>query len=437
MIIKPGYSITLHPESRTSTISAPKGALYEVVSRRQASQKCWQTANGKQIVYCWNKYAPVHYLDNYNLYMEKTENWKEVDPTYYEDIGDYLLFNRMPHTVKVFKNKYGYEITDRQTMKTMSVELLEIDDEPVDLSAKIARVSFDVEVKHNGVRFWKETVENGPTKFKWQVKESGNGQSHLKFREAPEAFDREQKEIVVSVTKTPTKEGFIWTEQVNKTGVKIDTDIIGGTSDGRIYGRSTSITNARFESYNCSTADSAEDVGQYLSGYYYCVARLFYDFYTSNISTPFSRVNLKLTCQAVNKNIDFDIQIVKQSWNEALCSYRETNYDGCLNGTADDSILCNTDGMSANTAYTSGNLDTSYINTSGDTKYSLRSSRDKSGNTPTDFEQVYFYSANASTASYRPVLIITYGWSGKIWGVTNPAKIWGIPVANIAKIGGI
>lgn len=29
------------------------------------------------------------------------------------------------------------------------------------------------------------------------------------------------------------------------------------------------------------------------------------------------------------------------------------------------------------------------------------------------------------------------GWTGKINGVTNPAKIWGIAVANISKVGGI
>ena len=32
---------------------------------------------------------------------------------------------------------------------------------------------------------------------------------------------------------------------------------------------------------------------------------------------------------------------------------------------------------------------------------------------------------------------VATGWTGKIWGVTNPAKIWGIPVANISKVGGI
>lgn len=32
---------------------------------------------------------------------------------------------------------------------------------------------------------------------------------------------------------------------------------------------------------------------------------------------------------------------------------------------------------------------------------------------------------------------ISVGWTGKVCGVTSPAKICGIPVANIAKVMGI
>jgi len=48
--------------------------------------------------------------------------------------------------------------------------------------------------------------------------------------------------------------------------------------------------------------------------------------------------------------------------------------------------------------------------------------------TYTAFGDYYVYVSGIGTTS---------GWTGKIWGVTNPAKIWGIPVANIAKVGGI
>lgn len=436
--------IKLHPESRTSTIEAPKGAVGEVVSRRRASQKCWQMPDGKQVVYCWNKYAPVHYKDNYDSQLAEKQAWKEIDPTYYEDKGSHLLFNLMPHTVKIYKDRYGYEITDRRTMKTMSVELLEIDDEPISLSSKMANVAFEAEVRHDGVRFWKKTFDGGPTKFKWEVKESG-AESRLKFREAPEAFDQEQKEVTVSVTKEATKDGFIWTEQVDKTGVKIDTDVTSESNDGRIYGQSSSYATARSTSTTTDATDlEATFLGQYRDGfmtYTYTVMRLFLDFDTSAISNV-SQVNLKLTAGYTGyTETDFDVEIVKQNWSEPLDDSRESNYDGCLSGTEDDSIWRNTAGINTNVAYTSGNLDTSHVNTSGDTKYSLRSSRDSGNITPGySGERIQMWLSDALTASRRPVLVITttsIGWTGKIWGVENPASIWGIDVANIAKVHGL
>lgn len=51
------------------------------------------------------------------------------------------------------------------------------------------------------------------------------------------------------------------------------------------------------------------------------------------------------------------------------------------------------------------------------------------------------YTDYASAASYQLALYGTgatvVGWTGQINGVTNPAKIWGIAVDNIAKVGGI
>ena len=48
------------------------------------------------------------------------------------------------------------------------------------------------------------------------------------------------------------------------------------------------------------------------------------------------------------------------------------------------------------------------------------------------------YTANGESLSlYGTGATAAVGWTGKIWGVTNPAKIWGIPVANISKVGGI
>ncbi|GAH88175.1 unnamed protein product, partial [marine sediment metagenome] len=45
-----------------------------------------------------------------------------------------------------------------------------------------------------------------------------------------------------------------------------------------------------------------------------------------------------------------------------------------------------------------------------------------------------------TTADYSIYLnypFVPAGWTGKISGVTNPAKIMGVPVANIAKVKGV
>jgi len=53
----------------------------------------------------------------------------------------------------------------------------------------------------------------------------------------------------------------------------------------------------------------------------------------------------------------------------------------------------------------------------------------------------YFYSKEyAVDPDLNPKLVIEYevaGWTGKISGVTNPAKIMGVAVANIAKVKGV
>jgi len=50
------------------------------------------------------------------------------------------------------------------------------------------------------------------------------------------------------------------------------------------------------------------------------------------------------------------------------------------------------------------------------------------------------YSEERATANPKPTLYVEYtptGWQGKISGITDPAKIMGIPVADIAKVKGI
>ncbi len=63
----------------------------------------------------------------------------------------------------------------------------------------------------------------------------------------------------------------------------------------------------------------------------------------------------------------------------------------------------------------------------------LKSSNEVSSN------RVYIYSSESTQDGKRPYLEIEYsiGWSGKVMGQTDPAKIIGIDKANIAKVMGV
>lgn len=196
--------------------------------------------------------------------------------------------------------------------------------------------------------------------------------------------------------------------------VVIDPDYAGDTVDGMIQGQGDSYDTARSTSYYHETNGTTLTVGQSGGGESrYNVYRIFVRFDTSGIpdSATVTQVNLKLTCISDYSSTDFDVQIVKQDWS-GQCpisdSNRETAYDNCLSGTADSSIWRNTSGISTNTPYTSGNLSTSWVNKTGYTYYSLRSSRDYSATTPTGDEWIQFAATEHTTASYRPYLVVTY-----------------------------
>lgn len=186
--------------------------------------------------------------------------------------------------------------------------------------------------------------------------------------------------------------------------VTIDPDFISGTKDKYIYGNNTTYSVARSSSYGENDTAIYIAIGQ-SRFLYYGVFRGFLLFDTSSITGAVTQVNLALTVYQDLSDIDFDVQIVKQDWSDQK---QEDAYDGCLSGIQDNNIWRNTSGISTNTQYTSGNLSTSWVDTSGTTYYSLRSSRDKNNNEPTGSEYIDVYSADESTSSYRPTLTVTY-----------------------------
>ncbi len=205
--------------------------------------------------------------------------------------------------------------------------------------------------------------------------------------------------------------------------VVVDPDYTGSTSDGEVSGASTTYATAR------STSTAANILAQYMylgqsrvlvsKAYTYTCYRAFLRFDTSSIGSgsTVTQVNLTLSLTSDNSDTDFDVQIIKQDWSGEVeltdtTGKRETAYDNCLSGTADDSTWRNTSGVSANTPYASGNLNNSWVSLTGNTYYSLISSRDVASTTPTGYEMVVVASQNNTTSGYRPFLTVTYTGGG-------------------------
>ena len=199
--------------------------------------------------------------------------------------------------------------------------------------------------------------------------------------------------------------------------VTIDPDFTAGASHGYIMGyHATSYVTAHTMSYSYTSVGTADHVGQSFSTVYY-VYRGYLVFVTSTIGSGATviQVNLKLTAITDTSNTDFDVQIVKQDWSaqDPLSNAnREAAYDNCLAGTADDNIWRNTNGMSINAQYASGNLSTAWVNKTGSTYYSYRSSLDYAGTTPTGYDYIEIASQENTAGDppgiFRPILTVVY-----------------------------
>ena len=200
--------------------------------------------------------------------------------------------------------------------------------------------------------------------------------------------------------------------------ITIDPTFAGSTADGMIqgYDNSGDYNAARSTSNFKDITSDNSGVGQlYLAegaGRYWCF-RTFLKFDTSAIGVGgvISQVNLRMAIQNELSTTDFNVQIMKQDWSgqdPITDGNREAAYDACLAGALDDNIWRNTAGAVVDTQYTSGNLDTSWVSKTGNTYYSLLSSRDDAGNAPTGNERIYVYTAEAAEADHRPALLVEY-----------------------------
>jgi hypothetical protein len=201
--------------------------------------------------------------------------------------------------------------------------------------------------------------------------------------------------------------------------VTIDPDFTESTNDGQVRGSDADYAIAHSTSFDRDVASTSFYVGQNFTGSLYRVIRGFLKFDTSAIGAgpTVTQVNLNLVSVTDASTTDFDAQIVKQDWSAQdpiATANREAAFDNCLAGTADASIWRNTSGMSINTQYSSGNLDTAWVNKIGNTYYSMRSSRDLNADVPTGTEYVLIATQENATVGYRPTLTVTYSTSSFI-----------------------
>ena len=188
-----------------------------------------------------------------------------------------------------------------------------------------------------------------------------------------------------------------------RAGAVLDPDYACNSADGYIIGTSTT-------SSEHNTTSVLLSVGMYTSGEHW---RSFVLFDTSAIPNddPISKVNILLTCYAHANVADFDVDIVKQDWsaqNPIDMGNREAAFDACKAGTLDDAIMQNTAGIADDTTYTSGNLNTAWVSTTGITYYSLISANDKNDASYSQNQRVSYHSNDGTIAGYRPLLAVTH-----------------------------
>lgn len=208
--------------------------------------------------------------------------------------------------------------------------------------------------------------------------------------------------------------------QTARYPLTIDPDYTADSGDGDITGTNAAYATARSTSTFLNTSNQYVVVGQDRSdkSVYHDCYRPFVKFDTSGVGgDTVNQVNMKLVCTLDVSAADFDVQIVKYDWSASdpvAAGNRETVYDGILAAARDDNIWRNTSGMSTNTQYSSGNLNTAWINGSGYTYYALQSAEDYNNSQPADevFELIQIASQDHGTSGYRPVLVVAHSGGG-------------------------
>lgn len=207
--------------------------------------------------------------------------------------------------------------------------------------------------------------------------------------------------------------------------VTIDPDFAADSASASTY-----VIDATFATQNVPTnaANVYIDQGFYVGLRSNIQNRTHIKFNTSTIpdSVTITQANLTLTCTNDNSSADFSVAIQKQDWSSQDppgAGNKLALYNGCLSANSDDSAWRNTNGMSTNTPYTSGNLSTAWINKTGYTYYGLISQEAIDNSAALQAEWIILANEANATESYRPKLTVTYTASGGFHPINMTANM--------------
>src|SRR3990172_1126349 len=109
--------IVVQTESVTFDTQTIYPDAIEIIEKRTEGSKTHNIGNGFALDAV---VGAMHYKENY---ADKNEQWKDIDLTPV-DMGTYYLIDKAPHITKIYKDKIGYEITNRRTGEIGIVELV-------------------------------------------------------------------------------------------------------------------------------------------------------------------------------------------------------------------------------------------------------------------------------------------------------------------------
>jgi hypothetical protein len=184
-----------------------------------------------------------------------------------------------------------------------------------------------------------------------------------------------------------------------------DIDVTGETADGYIEGTSTT-TSATFDSSGANINVGGRNVSGSPK-----VWRGYVKFNTSSLSSTASveRVNLQMYPNLINNNVAWTIYVRQYNWSAndpMVAGTREAAWDGLL-AAANSGILA-TSTNPAGTPVTSQDLPTSWVETEGNTYYGLWCNQEGYGYPSNQGGQHQYSSANHTTPSQRPLLMVEY-----------------------------